>query len=107
MSLDSKSACDYEAEALLYGGWSIRQLKRQMNTQFYERALLSKNKADLLQKETPAQSKYEVPPEEEIKDPFVLEFLSLKDEYSELAGSATTLVLGQSCLYIVHYIKTK
>ena len=34
----------YEAEALR-GGWSGRQLDRQINSQFYERTALSKNKA--------------------------------------------------------------
>ncbi len=72
----------YEAEALR-GGWSVRQLERQIDSQFYERALLSKNKANLLKKETPAKPEYALTPEEEIKNPFVLEFLGLKDEYSE------------------------
>lgn len=34
----------YETEALR-GGWSVRQLERQINSQFYERTALSKNKA--------------------------------------------------------------
>ena len=34
----------YEAEALR-GGWSVRQLGRQINSQFYERTALSKNRA--------------------------------------------------------------
>jgi hypothetical protein len=33
----------YETEALR-GGWSIRQLDRQIATQFYERTALSRNK---------------------------------------------------------------
>ena len=37
----------YETEALR-GGWSVRQLERQMNSQFYERTALSKNKAAML-----------------------------------------------------------
>ena len=37
----------YEAEALR-GGWSVRQLDRQINSQFYERTALSKNKAAML-----------------------------------------------------------
>ena len=72
----------YETEALR-GGWSIRQLDRQINSQFYERTVLSKNKAAMLTKGQKAQSEDRVLPEEEIKDPFVLEFLDLKDEYSE------------------------
>jgi predicted nuclease of restriction endonuclease-like (RecB) superfamily len=39
----------YEAEALR-GGWSVRQLDRQIGSQFYTRALLSKNKRAMLEK---------------------------------------------------------
>ena len=72
----------YEAEALR-GGWSVRQLDRQVNSQFYERTALSKNKAAMLTKGQMPRNEDRVLPEEEIKDPFVLEFLDLKDEYSE------------------------
>ncbi len=72
----------YETEALR-AGWSVRQLDRQINSQFYERTALSKNKAAMLSKGQKAMRKDRVFPEEEIKDPFVLEFLGLKDEYSE------------------------
>jgi predicted nuclease of restriction endonuclease-like (RecB) superfamily len=72
----------YEAEALR-GGWTVRQLDRQIGTQFYERTLLSRNKAAMLRKGQVAKPEDALTPEEEIKDPFVLEFLDLKDEYSE------------------------
>lgn len=72
----------YEAEALR-GGWTVRQLDRQIQTQFYERTLLSRNKRAMLTKGQVSRAEDTVTPEEEIKDPFVLEFLSLKDEYSE------------------------
>lgn len=72
----------YETEALR-NGWSVRQLERQISTQFYERTALSKNKAAMLKKGAKPLTEDSVTPEEEIKDPFVLEFLGLKDEYSE------------------------
>ena len=72
----------YEKESLR-GGWSVRQLKRQKDSQFYARTLLSKNKAAMLKKGEKAEAEDYVSPDEEIKDPFVLEFLNLKDEYSE------------------------
>ncbi|MBL8338265.1 MAG: DUF1016 family protein, partial [Rhodoferax sp.] len=72
----------YEAEALR-GGWSVRQLDRQIGSQFYTRALLSKNKRAMLEKAAQPQPTDIVTPEEAIKDPYVLEFLDLKDEYSE------------------------
>ncbi|GAB4255335.1 MAG: PDDEXK nuclease domain-containing protein [Thermoleophilia bacterium] len=72
----------YESEAIR-GGWSVRQLDRQINSQFYERTALSRNKAAMLEKGQSAHPEDEMRPEEEIKDPYVLEFLALKDEYSE------------------------
>jgi predicted nuclease of restriction endonuclease-like (RecB) superfamily len=39
----------YETEALR-SGWSIRQLDRQIGSQFYERMALSQNKAAMMEK---------------------------------------------------------
>jgi predicted nuclease of restriction endonuclease-like (RecB) superfamily len=72
----------YETEALR-GGWSVRQLDRQINSQFHERTALSRNKAAMLRKGGKVLPEDRILPEEEIKDPFLLEFLGLKDEYSE------------------------
>ena len=72
----------YEAEALR-GGWSVRQLDRQIATIFYERTALSRDKTAMLTKGAKARPDDRVEAEEEVKDPLVLEFLNLKDEYSE------------------------
>lgn len=72
----------YETEALR-GGWTISQLNRQIGSQFYERTALSINKAAMLEKGELAEPGDTITPEQAIKDPFVLEFLNLKDEYSE------------------------
>ena len=83
LSVDDEKARKFYEEEALRGGWSVRQLDRQIGSKFYERTLLSKNKAAMLQKGTEPQPGDLVTPEEQIKDPFVLEFLDLKDEYSE------------------------
>ncbi len=72
----------YEAEALA-GGWTVRQLNRQIESQFYERTALSRNKTAMLARGRQQEPGDLVAPEEEFKDPYVLEFLGLKDEYSE------------------------
>ncbi len=72
----------YESEALR-GGWTIRQLDRQIQSQFYERTALSRDKTSMLRKGAQARSDDVVTPDDEIKSPYVLEFLALKDEYSE------------------------
>ena len=83
LSLKGKQARAFYEEEALRGGWSVRQLDRQINSQFYERTALSKNKAAMLKKGVKARPGEAVTPEEQIKDPYVLEFLDLKDEYSE------------------------
>ena len=72
----------YHAEALR-GGWPVRQLDRQIASQFYERTALSRNKAAMLTKGGPAQPGDSLTADEEVRDPLILEFLGLKDEYSE------------------------
>jgi len=76
---DPEARAFYESEALR-GGWSVRQLDRQISSKFYERTLLSRNKAAMLRKGAVPQPGDALTPE---GDPLVLEFLGLKDEYSE------------------------
>ncbi len=83
LSVGDESAREfYETEALR-GGWSVRQLDRQIASQFYERTALSRNKAAMLTSGRKPKNEDMVRPEEQVKDPFVLEFLDLRDEYSE------------------------
>jgi len=60
--------------------WSVRQLERQINSQLYERLLMSNDKENVLA--VAKQEKYPENPGEIIKDPMVLEFLGLKQESS-------------------------
>lgn len=83
LSVKERNARDfYETEALR-GGWSVRQLDRQIDSQFYERTALSRNKAAMLTKGAQTKPEDRMTPEEQIKNPYFLEFLGLKDEYSE------------------------
>lgn len=79
---DNRSRNFYETEAIR-NGWSVRQLDRQISSQFYERILLSKNKSTMLKESIKTKVTDHITLEEEIKDPYILEFLGLKDEYSE------------------------
>ena len=74
----------YETETLRRGR-SVRQLDRQIATQFFERTQLSRNKAAIFRQGHAPESTDPLTPEQEIKDPLVLKFLGLKDEYSENA----------------------
>ncbi len=77
---NSDARAFYEKETLR-SGWSVRQLDRQIASQFYERTLLSHDKSAMLEQNAPGVA--EVTPAQAIRDPFILEFLDLKDAYSE------------------------
>ena len=57
--------------------WSSRQLDRQISTMYYERLLLSREKDGVM--DEAKENLKTVAPEEFIKDPYVLEFLKLKN----------------------------
>jgi predicted nuclease of restriction endonuclease-like (RecB) superfamily len=83
MSVENPQArAFYESEAIR-GGWSVRQLDRQISTQFFERTMRSKNQAAMLARGQEARPEDAISPEDEVRDPYLLEFLNLKDEYSE------------------------
>lgn len=72
----------YEIESVK-NDWSLTELKRQYNSSLYERLALSTDKDKVYRLATEGQ-KIEVP-KDAVKDPYVLEFLGLKElpEYSE------------------------
>ena len=83
LSVESPDARKFYETESLRGGWSVRQLDRQVSTLFYERTALAKNKATLLTAGAKARPEDAVSVEEEIKSPYVLEFLNLRDDYAE------------------------
>ncbi|MFA5879213.1 MAG: PDDEXK nuclease domain-containing protein [Candidatus Margulisiibacteriota bacterium] len=73
----------YETESI-QNNWSLRELERQFDSALYERIVLSRDKKGVLSDNL---KKYHSPqkPEDVVKDPYVLEFLGLKEDksYSE------------------------
>lgn len=67
----------YETEALR-GGWLVRQVDHQFNSQFYVRTALSKNMALMLTGGQQSRPDDTIRPEDEAKDPCVLESLDLR-----------------------------
>ncbi len=70
----------YEHEAIL-NNWSINELRRQFDSALYERIVLSSDKKGVLGDNL---KKYHSPqkPEDVVKDPYILEFLGLKEDVS-------------------------
>jgi len=77
ISVENEQARIWYMNEAADGVWSTRQMDRQISTLYYERLLASKDKAPVI---VEAKEKMnEVKPEQFIHDPFVLEFLNLKD----------------------------
>lgn len=72
----------YEIEAI-NNSWSLRELKRQMDSALYERLVLSRDKEKVL--ELSQKGQLIEKPQDIIKDPYILEFLGLDEKaiYSE------------------------
>jgi len=78
LSIDNKDKREYYIAETTKNNWSVRQMERQINSQLFERLLLSNDKESVL-----AVARNEVipsNPNQIIKDPLVLEFLGLKRE---------------------------
>ncbi len=66
MALPNPEARSFYQAEVLRGGWTVRQLDRQMGSQFYERTLLSKNKAAMLARGAVSRPEDVVSAEQEI-----------------------------------------
>lgn len=76
--IESQEKRDFYLAEATKNNWTVRQLERQINSQLFERLLLSKDVASVL-----AVARSERQPSDAkdiIKDPMVLEFLGLKKE---------------------------
>ena len=67
----------YEAEAIR-GGWSVRQLDRQISTQFFERTSQSKRREAMLARGQKAKPEDAVSVQGEIRDTDLLKYLNLE-----------------------------
>jgi predicted nuclease of restriction endonuclease-like (RecB) superfamily len=74
---DANTRSFYEIEAA-ENGWSMRELRRQMDSMLSERLCLSKDKRKV--KELSHKGLIVEKPEDAVKDPYILEFLGLKEE---------------------------
>lgn len=82
----------YEREAIR-GGWSVRELKRQIATLLYERTGLSTNKKLVVERARNKAEQYN--PALTIRDPYIFEFLGVKAHEALDEGNLESLLLGK------------
>lgn len=78
LRIDNEAKRTYYIEESCKNNWTARQLERQINSQLYERLLLSNDKEKVLA--IAKNEAVEENPKDIIKDPMVLEFLGLKPQ---------------------------
>jgi predicted nuclease of restriction endonuclease-like (RecB) superfamily len=78
LSIDNKDKRAFYIAEVEKNNWTARQLERQINSQLFERLLLSNDVKAVLA--VARQEKLPIDPKEIIKDPMILEFLGLRRE---------------------------
>lgn len=82
----------YEIEAGKQN-WSLRELERQFNSSLYERLALSRDKQRV--KELSQKGHILTTPQDAIKEPYVLEFLGLKEDASYSESDLETAIINK------------
>ena len=93
LKVENEKARNFYLNEAAEAGWSTRQLERQINSFYYERLLSSKDKKPVVDEAD--RNALPAKPEDLIKDPYVLEFLDLKENKLLLEKELETELLGK------------
>lgn len=77
--VEKPAARDWYLKEAVDQNWSVRALERQINSLYYERLLMSRDKTTVVEEMQEKTSPLAPAPVDFIKDPYVLEFLGLHD----------------------------
>jgi len=79
--------------------WSVRELKRQMKSMLFHRLVLSKDKKSILQI---ANEGHDIQkPEDILKEPFVMEFLNIPQNYKYFEGELEQKLIDNLQLFLL------
>ncbi len=77
--VEKPAARDWYLKEAADQNWSVRALERQINSLYYERLLMSRDKAPVVEEMRQKTVPLAPAPADFIKDPYVLEFLGIQD----------------------------
>lgn len=80
MNIEEKNKRDFYLEECIRSNWGVRQLERQINSFYYERLISTNEKYQEEVKDEINNLETKEKVEDFIKDPYVLEFLDIKDK---------------------------
>jgi predicted nuclease of restriction endonuclease-like (RecB) superfamily len=82
MRIDSDERREFYLKECAESNWSVRQLERQINSFFYERLLATQESEKMAVRNEIQNLEPQVDPKYILKDPYILEFLDLKENKS-------------------------
>jgi predicted nuclease of restriction endonuclease-like (RecB) superfamily len=84
LPLKAELAREFYAEMTRVQRWSVRQLRAQIDSMLYERTAISRKPEAVIKAQLEALRKCDtLTPELVLKDPYVLDFLGIRDRYME------------------------
>ena len=75
--------------------WSTRALERQINSLYYERLLMSRNQAPVIEEMQQQTAPLALTPQDFIKDPYILEFLGIPDPHQFRESDLEQAIIGK------------
>ncbi len=99
LSVSDDDARRFYAKQAEFEKWSVRELKRQIESSLYERLALSKDKKGLMKLATDGASIHEA--QDIIKDPYVLEFLQIKEEQQMSESSLEQKIIDNLQVFLL------
>jgi len=99
LKADSELEISFYSKQCQHERWSVRELKRQMKSSLFERLALSKDKEGVLKL---AKEGHIVENAEDlIKDPFVLDFLNIPEQYQYLENDLEEKIISNLQQFIM------
>ena len=96
LAISDKNKREFYEQEAKNSNWSVRELKRQINTSLYERLLLSKGEVNKQEVLNLALNGIEInQPKDIIKDPYVFEFLGVPENKPMLEGDLEKALVRQ------------
>lgn len=99
LKADSELEISFYNKQCQHERWSVRELKRQMRSSLFERLALSKDKEGVLK--LAKEGHIIENPEDLIKDPFVLDFLNIPEQYQYLENELEEKIISNLQQFIM------
>lgn len=95
LRVDNESARSFYLKECEAAQWSVRQLERQIRSSYFERLLASAHQESVRAEAEAANCEMLMRPQDIIKDPYILEFLDMKENKDYLERDLETALLDK------------